>query len=95
LKSPPTDYFYPPYDPFANLAAVKANLQRNVYSNEYGFQKDLYQVFTPAHDGHFALYPDLLTKALEWGRTRALVSISKDGTEIPDIYIYGNLTHPG
>jgi hypothetical protein len=38
------------------------------------------------------MYPDLLTKAFEWGRQRALVSISSDGSEIPEIYIYGEIT---
>lgn len=90
-KDPPADYYYPPHDPFAKLSSIKANLQSNLYSNEYEFQKDLYQVFALGHDGHFVLYPDLLTKALEWGRARALVSISKDGTAIPEIYIYGTL----
>jgi hypothetical protein len=88
-KNPPADYFYPPIDIFAKLASIKSNLQANVYVNEYAFQQDLYQVFAPGHDGHYVLYPDLLTKAFEWGRARALVSISKDGNEIPEIYIYG------
>jgi len=92
LKNPPADYFYPPLDIFAKLASIKANLQSNAYVNEYAFQQDLYQVFAPAHDGHFVLYPDLLTKAFEWGRKRALVSVSKDGTEVPEIYIYEDVT---
>jgi hypothetical protein len=84
-------YFYPPVDIFGNLAAVKANLQANVYTNEYGFQKDLYQVFAPAHDGHYVVYPDLLAKALQYGRQLAIVSISKDGKETPKIYSYADV----
>lgn len=89
LKNPPATYFYPPLDIFGKLASVKANLQNDVYPNEYTFQEDLYQVFAPAHDGHFVLYPDALTKAFEWGRQLALVSISSDGKELPEIYVYG------
>lgn len=89
MKNPPPSYFYPPHDPLAKLASVKAGLVAGKYSNEYEFQKDLYQVFAPAHDGHFVMYPDLLTKAFEWGRQVPLVSISKDGHEIPEIYSYG------
>jgi hypothetical protein len=89
LKDPPVTYFYPPLDIFAKLASVKANLQNDVYPNEYTFQEDLYQVFAPAHDGHFVLYPDALTEAFEWGRQLALVSISSDGKELPEIYVYG------
>ncbi|RDW61372.1 hypothetical protein BP5796_11264 [Coleophoma crateriformis] len=88
LKDPPATYFYPPHDVLGTLASVKANLEADVYANEYLFQVDLYQVFTPAHDGHFVLYPDALTKAFEFGRGVPIVSISKDGVEIPKIYSY-------
>lgn len=91
-KNPPADYFYPPIDIFGKLASIKANLKANLYVNEYAFQQDLYQVFAPGHDGHYVLYPDLLSKAFEWGRARGLVSISKDGREIPEIYIYEDIT---
>lgn len=49
----------------------------------------LYQIWARSHDGHFVFYPDLLTKAFEWGRPHALVSISDDGTSLPQIKIYG------
>lgn len=88
-KDPPPDYFYPPHDIFGYLASVKANLENNVYANEYEFQEDLYNVFAKAHDGHFVFYPDALTKAIEWGRQRSLISISEDGFSIPQIYLYG------
>lgn len=89
LKNPPPTYFYPPVDIFKNLASIKTDLQNDVYANEYAFQEDLYQVFALAHDGHFVLYPDALTEAFEWGRKLALVSISSDGKELPQLYIYG------
>ncbi|TVY18750.1 Peptidase S41 family protein ustP [Lachnellula arida] len=90
-KDPPPDYFYPPIDIFGYLASVKANLENNTYANEYEFQEDLYNVFAKAHDGHFVFYPDALTKAIEWGRQRSLISISNDGFSIPQIYLYGSL----
>ncbi|KAM3076897.1 hypothetical protein ACMFMG_003635 [Clarireedia jacksonii] len=92
LKDPPADYFYPPFDVFAKLASVKSNLENGTYANEYEFQEDLYQVFAPAHDGHFVVYPDLLTKVFEWRRKRSLVSISSDGVELPKIYLYEDIT---
>lgn len=91
LKDPPATYFYPPFDVFGKYDSIKSNLKKHVYKNEYEFQQDLYQLFAPAHDGHYIMYPDLLTKAFDWGRERALVSISSDGSEIPEIYIYGKL----
>ena len=42
-------------------------------------------VFGPGHDGHFVIYTDLLTAAIEWGRRLALVSISEDGSSLPVI----------
>ena len=89
LKNPPATYPYPPIDIFAKLASVQTNLENDVYVNEYTFQEDLYQVFAPAHDGHYVLYPDALTKAFDWGRKVALVSISPDGVSLPEIYVYG------
>jgi hypothetical protein len=74
---------------FGKLASVKSNLENGTYANEYEFQEDLYQVFAPAHDGHFVVYPDLLTKVFEWRRKRSLVSVSSDGVELPKIYLYG------
>ncbi len=90
-KDPPATYFYPPHDIFAYLASVKTNLQNDKYANEYAFQADLYQIFARSHDGHFVFYPDLLTKAFEFGRQRSLVSISEDGTSLPVIKFYEDI----
>jgi hypothetical protein len=91
-KGPPSDYFYPPHDIFSYLASVRSNLENGTYKNEYEFQEDLYQVFARGHDGHFIFYPDALTKAFEWGRQRSLVSISSDGSSLPQIKLYGKWT---
>ncbi|CAD6453756.1 e8157b09-e894-4fb8-b380-ee9cd711d897 [Sclerotinia trifoliorum] len=92
LKDPPAEYFYPALDVMGKLATVKSNLQKGgVYANEYAFQQDLYQIFALAHDGHFVVYPDLLSSAFDWRRQRSLVSISSDGVEIPKIYIYEDI----
>ncbi|KAH8896236.1 hypothetical protein GQ53DRAFT_792162 [Thozetella sp. PMI_491] len=86
---PPKDYPYPAFDMFTNLALVKTNLQAGNYDNEYEFQQDLYNmIVAPAHDGHFAIFPDALTVAFEWRRQKALVSISEDGTALPVIKLY-------
>ncbi|KAI9640692.1 hypothetical protein NHQ30_011001 [Ciborinia camelliae] len=91
LKDPPADYFYPPHDVLGKLASVKSNLKNHVYANEYEFQKDLYQITALAHDGHFVVYPDLLTSAFQYRRARSLVSISRDGVEAPKIYLYEDI----
>lgn len=73
---------------FGHLAGIKSNLSAGVYANEYEFQEDVYKITALSHDGHFYFYVDLLTKAIEWGRQLGLVSISSDGNEIPQIYVY-------
>jgi len=91
LKDPPPKYPFPPLDIFSRLAEMKSNIKQRVYANEYQFQADLYRVFTDAHDGHFVFYPDLLTKAFEWGREISLVSLSIDGYETPIIFLTSKL----
>ncbi|KAI6244692.1 Peptidase S41 family protein ustP [Erysiphe necator] len=91
MKDPPEDYDFPPHDPFGVLASVKKNLEEDKYSNEHEFQTDLYSVFTPAHDGHFIFFPDLLSRALEFSRQQALVSISEDGQSLPVIKLFDDV----
>ena len=86
---PPATYEYPAYDMFEALAKVRENLVNNAYDSEYAFQLDLYvSVIGPGHDGHFVFYPDLLTKAFDFGRQRSLLSISEDGESLPVIKVY-------
>ncbi|KAI4865197.1 hypothetical protein F4820DRAFT_306162 [Hypoxylon rubiginosum] len=93
-KNPPADYFYPPTDLWATIATVKADITADKYPNEYAWQADLYKkLFGPAHDGHFVVYPDALSAALEWQRPFALVSISEEGPDgsAPVIKIYDDV----
>ena len=87
LKDPPPEYPFPPLDIFASLAAIKSNIKKRGYENEYQFQAELYRVFADGHDGHFIFYPDLLTKAFDWVREVSLVLLSMDGYETPKIYL--------
>ncbi|KAI1488409.1 peptidase s41 family protein [Biscogniauxia mediterranea] len=90
-KNPPADYYYPPHDIWAAINAVKADIAADKYANEYEWQADLYKkVFGPAHDGHFVVYSDALTAALEWQRPFALVSVSEEGPDdsAPVIKVY-------
>lgn len=91
LKDPPKDYDFPPHDTLGVLASVKENLINDKYPNEHSFQIDLYSVFTPAHDGHFIFFPDLLSKAFDFSRQQALVSISEDGQSLPVIKLFDDV----
>lgn len=70
-----------------SLKAVQNNITAGKYKNEYEFQVALFNSFTQAHDGHFDFYPDALTRAFLFRRQVALVSVSKDGVELPKIYV--------
>ncbi|POS82768.1 hypothetical protein EPUL_005198, partial [Erysiphe pulchra] len=91
LKDPPRDYDFPPHDVLGALQSVKQNLVNDRYPNEHSFQTDLYAVFTPAHDGHFVFFPDLLSRAFDFRRQRALVSISEDGQSLPVIKLFDDV----
>lgn len=87
LKNPPSDWPYPPHDVRGELEKVKSKVKNQEYANEYDFEVDLFEkVFAPAHSGHFIFYPDLLVNPWYWSRTVSLVSVSKDGSELPEIY---------
>ncbi|KAI1772769.1 hypothetical protein F4818DRAFT_139009 [Hypoxylon cercidicola] len=93
-KNPPADYFYPPTDLIATIASVKADIEADKYPNEYAWQADIYKrLFGPAHDGHFVVYPDALSAAVEWQRPFALVSISEEGPDgsAPVIKVYDDV----
>ena len=90
LKNPPKGYYYPGYDLFGSLARIKADLKADKYKNEYDLMLDLFNnVVNAAHDGHFAYYVDFFVNAFRFKKGRGLVSISKDGSALPEIKLYG------
>ncbi|KAK8000620.1 Peptidase s41 family protein [Apiospora arundinis] len=87
-KNPPKGYFYPAYDLWAEVADVRAKIASDVYKTEYAWQSDLFlRAIGPGHDGHMYLYPDMLD-TVHWQRGLALVSVSKDGLELPIVKVY-------
>lgn len=91
---PPADYFYPAYNMFTTLQAIRNKVSNGSYSGEFEFQEELYvKVFGAAHDGHFVYYPDLLTIPFDWNRPLSLVSISLDQSTLPEIYVYQDVVN--
>lgn len=87
-RNPPKGYFYPAHDLWAEVADIRAKIASDVYETEYSWQSDFFmRVIGPGHDGHMYLYPDLLA-TVHWQRGVALVSVSKDGLELPVIKVY-------
>ena len=81
----------PPYDFWGTWDAIKANTSAGAYSSEYEFGWALYRATQLAHDGHFVIYPDSVTLIFSFGRTTPLVSVSTDGVEIPQPYVFADV----
>ncbi|KAH8687804.1 hypothetical protein BGZ60DRAFT_425664 [Tricladium varicosporioides] len=91
LKDPPNGYQEPAIDIKKALNDIGANINKKKYPNEYEFQADLLKTFNAVHDGHFRFAPDLLSKAFGFRRPMQLISVSRDGNEIPKIYLRDDL----
>lgn len=63
-------------------------IKNGEFKNEYEFQVKLFSTFNLAHDGHFRFAPDLMSR-IQFRRRVQLVSVSRDGIEIPKIYVRG------
>lgn len=94
LKDPPAEYaekVQAPYDFYANYERIYETAKSDAYSSEYAFGFDVYRCFQRAHDGHFVLYPDSVTEIFSFGRTTPLISVSVDGTDIPEVFVYSDI----
>jgi hypothetical protein len=76
----------PAIDILAKLDSILNNITSGYYNNEHEFQTDLFKTFQAAHDGHFRFAPDLISKALQFRRPVQIVSVSRDGVELPKVY---------
>jgi hypothetical protein len=90
LKNPPADYTEKPVDVVGELDKLKAQLSTSGIASEYDFQMKVMNVFDRAYDNHFVWQPDILASAMQFQRPPGteLVSISKDGVAVPEIYTY-------
>lgn len=75
----------------ATFNAIAANVSAGSYASEYAFGYDLYRSFQKTHDGHFSFTPDSVGLIFNFARTTPLVSVSVDGTSIPQPYVYADI----
>jgi hypothetical protein len=94
LKNPPANYSWPAYDLDAELNTILGKAQSGAYVNEWAFEMDLSNTLFGVHDGHYHVYP-VLTTGLFWTSRPALVSISTDGTAIPQTYVRNDINSTG
>jgi hypothetical protein len=96
LIDPPQGYTEERIDIMAEIEKVKDGLQNDKYQDEYSVQFDISTAFTKAYDFHLAWQADILNvfrfRRGNIGRGLldefALISVSKDGKELPKLYNY-------
>ncbi|KAI9823451.1 MAG: hypothetical protein M1832_002462 [Thelocarpon impressellum] len=79
----------------SSLAFIKIlrphNVGKGVYKGEYDFQLALYEVVVRVRDDHTSYLPDLLGGAFLFPIPVHLSSVSRDGVELPQIYVPGDV----
>ncbi|KAI1511717.1 hypothetical protein L13192_06963 [Pyrenophora tritici-repentis] len=88
LKDPPKGWPNEPVDIMAGLEDIRVKVESPTYTNEYDFEADIAALLVKAHDGHLAWNGMVYAAAFLWRRSSdfALISASKDGSEIPRIW---------
>ncbi|KAL0936191.1 peptidase s41 family protein [Colletotrichum truncatum] len=96
LKNPPGSYMLPPTDIEGGLTQIGEKATAGGYKSEYDFQLEIFQLFASAHDGHFAFRGDVF-KGFSFRNKLAsdIVSVSRDGLEVPKLYHLGQLDKNG
>lgn len=89
LRSPPPGYLSEPVDLIEGLNEIEDKITMAKYSKEFDFHADLYTLLrTRVRDVHLALQFPLLSLAT-FKRSPAFVSVSKEGTSIPQVFLQG------
>lgn len=86
LKDPTPEYQLAPIDIMGGLSKIGQDAEAGIYSNEFDFEWDIFNLILHADDGHFSLAP-FLVQGFVINRTVGLVSVSVDGVEEPKVYL--------
>ena len=88
LKDPPAEYQQPKYDLIGGLELLRSEVNTGRFKNEYEFEYALQQSILATHDAHINLAYGILSIWV-FGSPYGLVTASKNGIEIPKIYVVG------
>jgi hypothetical protein len=89
LKTPTSGYKQPAVDMLAGIKRIQEYIDTpGAFPNQYAFEATLQRLIYMAHDGHLALIAGVLS-AFNFGSPYALASVSKDGKELPKVYLWG------
>ncbi|KAL4737936.1 hypothetical protein BDV11DRAFT_206332 [Aspergillus similis] len=86
LANPPPEYQQPAVDIVAGLAQIQHGIDHGVFRNEYDFEAALSSLLNAAHDDHLSLNGGILSAFL-YGSPYDIASVSRDGIELPKLYI--------
>lgn len=78
----------PAYDFWSAFETIGMKLSKSAYENEWEFGMDLFRTVGNAHDNHFGYILDIIGKVFAFGRNLSLVSVSKDGYALPEVYVH-------
>ena len=89
LKDPPSGYAFPAVDLLGGMQDLYDKVNAGKFANEVEFQTNLTTLLGQAHDGHLEFQADALSVFIyvREGLGR-LVSVSMDGTSLPEIYSF-------
>ena len=91
LKNPPSSYQQPAVDLIQGFNAIQAQIDANVFQNEYAFEAALQNLLYSAHDTHVNLVAGALA-VFTFGSGWRLSSISTNGVQLPKVYLTGKQT---
>lgn len=93
LAKPPASSNEPREDVLLGINEIKRNLTDGVFKTEWDFQTALFKTVLNAYDTHLRWIPDISTVFTFTRDAVALqmVSVSWDGTELPELYILSDM----
>ena len=90
LSNPPAGYTEKPVDILGGLDLIAQKVKNGSYTSEWAVQSDISSLLNQAYDNHLSFISDMAF-VIGFERNHSLVSISKDGVALPELYIYDDI----
>ncbi|KAJ5613700.1 hypothetical protein N7528_007354 [Penicillium herquei] len=94
LANPPPDYQQPSVDLLSQLAQVKRDIDVGNFTSQYQFESTVHAILSAAHDDHLSMQGGILS-TYRFMAPFSVVSLSRDGIELPKLYIADQLPTDG
>jgi len=89
LKDPPESYKQPAVDLMGGLENITSQISNDAFSGQYEFELAIQHLLHNAHEGHLTLQTPLYS-LFAFGSPFEFVSVSSDGSQLPQIYVYND-----